>query len=470
MLSFGIAALVLAITGIFVPFGYFVSALSALLAFLSAGRGTALGVASVIINITNIYILSPSLLLIVAPSRIARKSQALSDQEMLFMVLVLIQIAAATFLAAHWFFSSIEDNEEDENGITVQNAIKSFAVLLLGIISISSVALAGKTVFEIKNSQKYTAAKAAPEQPAVIKTSAAPINTGKSWAQHGFSKEAEAAEPEDFSGEPFTFDIWEAGMDEVDLLKTAKRNGINLFDEENSYRYSTKLLEEYAMVHLHLTAKTRRLMSVSVRWNSGRKVRDIVLEMLESQNAERFGKVYKINGRTEVELKSIVGIDLEMIYKDLALMRADMTERRVKREEVKRDTIAKEGGRFFKRNAIEAKDQVQESNAAVYQITGENGKITYTNDPAKAASQKGSRVDLKPLETVPLKEVVGYVIHLKNGRTEKVKKASSDGSRVWFKNGPIETVMPIGEIRGVKELYRTGEETGSQYLDFRAGF
>lgn len=94
MQSFGIAALVFAIIGIIVPFGYFVSTVSALLAFFSSGRGTALGVASVIINIINIYMLSPTLLLIVVPARIARKTQEMSEQEMLFLALVLIQIAA----------------------------------------------------------------------------------------------------------------------------------------------------------------------------------------------------------------------------------------------------------------------------------------------------------------------------------------------------------------------------------------
>jgi hypothetical protein len=302
------------------------------------------------------------------------------------------------------------------------------------------------------------------------KISPQPISTGKSWTQYGFSKKAEAAEPEEFSGEPFTFDIWEAGMDEVDMLKTAKRNGINLFDEDNSYRYSTKLLEEYATVHLHITAKTRRLMSVSVRWNSGRKVKDIVLEMLESQNAERFGNVYKINGRTEVELKSIVGIDLEMTYKDLALMRTNLTERRLKKEEMKRDTIAKEGDKFFKKNATEAQDQVQESNAAVYQITGKNGKITYTNDPAKAASQKGSPVELKPLETVPLKEVTGYVILLKNGKTIDADAAGSDGKTLWCKERKLKIEMPVDDVSDVEELYLSGGKEGSRHVNFRAGF
>ena len=103
----------------------------------------------------------------------------------------------------------------------------------------------------------------------------------------------------------------------------------------------------------------------------------------------------------------------------------------------------------------------------VYKIKNKDGSVLYTNNPG---TQAAVPIKTKPLETIHLKEVTGYVIHLKNGRTEKVKKASSDGSKVWFKTGPIETVMPIGEIRGVEELSRTGEEACSQYLDFRAGF
>ncbi len=68
------------------------------------------------------------------------------------------------------------------------------------------------------------------------------------------------------------------------------------------------------------------------------------------------------------------------------------------------------------------------------------------------------------------KKNTGYIVYLKNGRTVRSSMAGSDGSTVRFRTGQIETELPIGEIRGVEELSRTGEETGSQYLDFRAGF
>lgn len=209
-------------------------------------------------------------------------------------------------------------------------------------------------------------------------------------------------------------------------------------------------------------------MIVSINWNSGRKVKDTVLEMLKRQNAVSYGNVYKIDGRTEVELKSFLGIDLEMTYKDLALMQANLSERKRKDDEERMDKIEKEGGKFFSQNEIAP--QVQENKEELYKITGQNGKITYTNDPAKAAAQKASPVELKPLETMQLKEVTGYIIHLSNGRREKASKASSDGRTVRFKTGPIETEMPVSEVRGVEELYRIGNETGSRYLNFKAGF
>lgn len=468
MQAFGIAALVFAIIGIIVPFGYFVSTVSALLAFFSSGRGTALGAASVIINIINIYMLSPTLLFTVGTARIARKTQELSGQEMLFLALILIQIAALSFIAAHWLFSSIEDNEESENTIMVKNAMKSFFILILGAVSIFSIGLAGKTAFAIKKPQKIYTSKIFTERPMITRVSAPPRSTEKSWAQHGFSK-VNMEHEENFSGEPFTFDIWTAGMDEVDILKNAKRNGINLFDGGSEYRYGTRLIDEYASVRLHLTAKTRRLMSVSINWSDGRKVKAAVLEMLERQNAVSYGNVYKIDERTEIQLRSVLGINLEMTYKDLALMRADVAERRQKNEEERRHAIAKDGDRFFKKNEIAP--QVQENNEELlYKITGKNGKITYTNDPAKAAAQKASPVELKPLETVRLKELTGYVIYLKDGRIIDSKAASSDGRTVRFKEGKINIGMPVEEVDDVKGLYRAGNETSAKSLDFRGGF
>jgi hypothetical protein len=52
MIAFGISALFFAILGVFVPlFGIFISGISGFLSWMSAGKGTPLGAAAVIINL-----------------------------------------------------------------------------------------------------------------------------------------------------------------------------------------------------------------------------------------------------------------------------------------------------------------------------------------------------------------------------------------------------------------------------------
>jgi hypothetical protein len=64
MKAFGIASLALSIIAVITPFlGAFISGLSGALAFFSAGQGTTLGLSAVIINLVNILLLSPSLIL-----------------------------------------------------------------------------------------------------------------------------------------------------------------------------------------------------------------------------------------------------------------------------------------------------------------------------------------------------------------------------------------------------------------------
>ena len=66
MIAFGISSLFFAILGVFIPLvGIFISGISGFLAWMSAGKGTPLGAAAVIINLINIFLLSPGYLLAV---------------------------------------------------------------------------------------------------------------------------------------------------------------------------------------------------------------------------------------------------------------------------------------------------------------------------------------------------------------------------------------------------------------------
>ncbi len=92
--AFGIASLVLSIVAIFIPvFGVFIAGLSGILAWISTGRALFLGVAAVIINLCNIFLLSPTFLILIA----LESSQRTAEQHKLFTiwsVVLFIQIAA----------------------------------------------------------------------------------------------------------------------------------------------------------------------------------------------------------------------------------------------------------------------------------------------------------------------------------------------------------------------------------------
>ena len=58
----GITALIIAIMSVIIPFyGPFLTVLSGILAAFSYGKGFALGIASLVLNIINIFFMSPSL-------------------------------------------------------------------------------------------------------------------------------------------------------------------------------------------------------------------------------------------------------------------------------------------------------------------------------------------------------------------------------------------------------------------------
>jgi hypothetical protein len=90
----GIASLVFSVLGLLIPFfGIFSSGISGFLAWLSVGRGTALGAAAVIINFINLFLFSPgytAIMIIEASHRTLNQSQSF----MIWEIVLFIQIAA----------------------------------------------------------------------------------------------------------------------------------------------------------------------------------------------------------------------------------------------------------------------------------------------------------------------------------------------------------------------------------------
>ena len=112
MVAFGISALILAILGIVIPFGYFISGLSGFLAFFSAGKGTSWGLSAVIINIANIIFLSPTLFLSKSGELVTDESHQ-ANSENIFTVLLLIQFIAIGIFIIKYFASKKSNANEN---------------------------------------------------------------------------------------------------------------------------------------------------------------------------------------------------------------------------------------------------------------------------------------------------------------------------------------------------------------------
>jgi hypothetical protein len=94
MIAFGISSLFFAVLGVLVPaFGIFISGISGFLAWFSPGKGISLGGAAVIINLINIFFLSPGFMLVVH----LEAQHRTPDQRITFaiwMFVLFIQISA----------------------------------------------------------------------------------------------------------------------------------------------------------------------------------------------------------------------------------------------------------------------------------------------------------------------------------------------------------------------------------------
>jgi hypothetical protein len=107
MIAFGISSLFFAILGVFVPFfGVVLSGFSGFLAWMSTGKGTPLGAAAVIINLANIFFMSPGYILVVNMEAHLRNY----DQQKIFLVWVIVlyfQISAVGVFIINYLLSLI---------------------------------------------------------------------------------------------------------------------------------------------------------------------------------------------------------------------------------------------------------------------------------------------------------------------------------------------------------------------------
>lgn len=97
MEPFGLTALILAIISIPIPIiGYILAGISGILVFFSAKGKAGLGISAAMINMVNVFFLSPTLTVPIAMAE--KHSTQFQGSRMLFFTLMLIQIAAIIFV------------------------------------------------------------------------------------------------------------------------------------------------------------------------------------------------------------------------------------------------------------------------------------------------------------------------------------------------------------------------------------
>ncbi len=133
-IAFGISSLFFAILGVFVPlFGVAISGFSGFLAWMSTGKGYPLGAAAIIINLANIFFMSPGYMLAVNMESQLRNY----DQQKMFLVWLIVfylQVSAIGVFIINYLLSMIDfsaiftsfknKKEREQFPNTIEQAVK----------------------------------------------------------------------------------------------------------------------------------------------------------------------------------------------------------------------------------------------------------------------------------------------------------------------------------------------------------
>lgn len=111
MIAFGIASLIFSVIAIFIPgFGIMISGLSGFLAWLSTGKGAPLGVAAVIINCINIFLMSP-VYMVAAAIEASRRTDEQSRLFTIWAIVLFFQIAAVVVFVFNFIVDKTQKND-----------------------------------------------------------------------------------------------------------------------------------------------------------------------------------------------------------------------------------------------------------------------------------------------------------------------------------------------------------------------
>ena len=179
----------------------------------------------------------------------------------------------------------------------------------------------------------------------------------------------------------FTFDVWESKITLNKAIQTAKKNNIPLhkdgvfsgkkgFYEQNLYlkkyphnrvfRYTTKLLNENAIIDLYFTKNSKKLYSIKVKWmKANKEFVDTVYELLDKKYGKReivipknigdyvfnTTRQWEPNKETIIQTKKSLGLTT-LIYYDVKETHNEEREREEIKIEKKEKALIKDSDKF----------------------------------------------------------------------------------------------------------------------------
>ena len=165
----------------------------------------------------------------------------------------------------------------------------------------------------------------------------------------------------------FKFDIWNSGINVYNIFAIAKANNIPLHknglisisknydpevcrkyaDSATQYNYSTQLLGRYCEIKLFLTPKSKRLHSLSIRWNIAGSKDNIEFEKeVEAIIMKKYGsprkiapgifiKKYRWSPQPNINIESRVSASgVTLFYTDTHIQKIGEQEKETRRDKI----------------------------------------------------------------------------------------------------------------------------------------
>ncbi|WP_417914931.1 hypothetical protein [Candidatus Electronema sp. JM] len=269
----------------------------------------------------------------------------------------------------------------------------------------------------------------------------------------------------------FKFDIWESGMDIKQIIMIAENNNIKISGGETLYSYNDNLLNKKASISLELTRGDYKLMRIKIKWQNDyenfNEFYKILIKIIEDKNPVskiknimpiftlmNYNCLYMLDKNNSVEIRDPATHPyVEMIYTDIPLENTDKKRKEWDKKESQRKAVLQDINKFNPEKESSYREQDADS-GKIRKWTDDRGVNHYSNIES---GENSTVVTMKPVETVPLKEILWYEVRLKNGSKIKAKKIDrvSKGVLAIVERG-IKTEVADNKISQVEETSKVG--------------